>query len=69
MLNQIQWSQIFLVIASLWSIPWKGVALWKSARNGQKWWFVVLLLANTLGLLEVFYIFVISKKKSAQALT
>lgn len=30
-------------------------ALWKAARNGQKVWFVALLLAPTLGLLEIVY--------------
>jgi methionyl-tRNA synthetase len=37
-------------------IPWKGVALWKSARNGHKAWFVALLLINTLAILDVVYI-------------
>jgi len=47
----------------LWAIPWKGYALWKSARLNDRVWFVVLLLANTVGLLEILYIFVFSKRK------
>ncbi|MFA5792819.1 MAG: DUF5652 family protein [Candidatus Gracilibacteria bacterium] len=46
-----------------WSFIWKGWALWRSARLNQKGWFVALLLLNTLGILEILYIFVISKKK------
>jgi uncharacterized membrane protein YagU involved in acid resistance len=46
-----------------WSFLWKGIALWKAARNGSKVWYVVLLLINTLGILEILYIFVFSKKQ------
>jgi len=53
----------FVLLAALWTIPWKGWALWRSARKEDKVWFVVLLLVNTLGLLEILYIFVLSKEK------
>ncbi|HCP08933.1 MAG TPA: hypothetical protein DIT25_04005 [Candidatus Moranbacteria bacterium] len=52
-----------LIIAAAWTIPWKAVALWKSARRGEKIWFTVLLLLNTLAILEILYIFVFSKRK------
>ena len=44
----------------LWSLAWKAVALWKAARNHHIWWYVALLVINTLGLLEILYIFVFS---------
>jgi len=44
-----------------WSLFWKGLALWKSAGRGEKWWFIILLIVNTLGLLEILYLFVFSK--------
>jgi hypothetical protein len=50
-----------LLIAAAWSLVWKGIALWKAARNGCKVWYLVLLLINTLGILEILYIFVFSK--------
>jgi hypothetical protein len=53
----------FIILAAAWTIPWKGMALWKAARNKNKAWFVVLLLLNTLAILEIFYIFVISRKE------
>ena len=52
---------IYLIL--LWTLPWKGVALWKSARNEHKWWFIALLVLNTLAILEIIYIFFFSKKK------
>ena len=53
-----------LLLLALWSIPWKGWALWKSAKNDDKAWFIVLLIVNTLAILEIFYIFVFSKRKA-----
>ncbi len=51
------------LVAILWTLPWKGFALWKAAKSSQKLWFLVLFLVNTLGILEIIYIFVISRKK------
>jgi len=45
---------IWLIIA--WTLPWKGVALWKASRNDQKGWFVALLIIQTLGVLEMIYL-------------
>ena len=50
----------------LWTLPWKGVALWKAAKNSHKKWFVALLIVNTMALLEIIYIFGFSKKKQAE---
>lgn len=52
-----------IVLLGLWTLPWVGVALWKSARKGDKLWFVILLITNTVGILEILYIFIFSKKK------
>ena len=54
-----------LAVIGIWSIVWKGMALWKSARHGSKVWFVVLLIVNTIGILEILYVYVFSKKSKA----
>jgi hypothetical protein len=59
-LIQNQW---ILLLAILWTATWKGFALWKSAQRKEKWWFVALFVLNTLGLLEILYIFVFSEMK------
>lgn len=46
-----------------WCIVWKGLALWKAAVNRDKIWFVVLLVLNTVGLLDILYIFIFSKRE------
>lgn len=48
---------------ALWSLFWKGLALWKSARNDERYWFVALLVINTMGILEILYLFVFAKTK------
>lgn len=50
-----------ILLMVLWSIFWKGLALWHSARRAQQWWFVIMLLVNTLGILEIIYLFGIAK--------
>jgi hypothetical protein len=57
----------FLLLMLLWVLPWKGVALWKSARNNQKWWFIFLLAINTLAILPIIYIFYFSRKKPGES--
>jgi methionyl-tRNA synthetase len=50
-----------LVIILIWSIVWKGIALWKSARKEHMIWFIIMLVVNTVGILEILYIFIFSK--------
>lgn len=51
-----------IMIFVLWSTIWKGIALWKAARANRRNWFIALLFINTVGLLEILYIFVFDKK-------
>ena len=54
----------FFALILLWVLPWKGVALWKSARNGHKYWFIALLIVQTFAVLDIIYIFLIGSKKT-----
>lgn len=45
---------IWILLA--WQLLWKGISLWKSARNNQRYWYVALLLLNTLGVLDLIYL-------------
>lgn len=47
----------------IWSLVWKGFALWKAAKNEHKYWFIAILILNTMALVEIVYIFVFSDKK------
>ena len=54
-----------LIIAAIavWSIVWKILALWHSARSGHRVWFIIFMLVNTVGILEIIYLFAIRKLK------
>jgi len=46
----------------VWSLFWKGLALWRSARMNHKGWFIALLIINTLGIFEIIYIIATRKR-------
>jgi methionyl-tRNA synthetase len=56
-------SPVLLTFLILWILLWKGLALWKSARLNQPIWFIVLLVINFFGILEILYIFLFSRIK------
>lgn len=62
-LNQNIW---LIVLLAVWEFGWKGWALWVAARDGNKAWFVALLLINTAGLLPILYLFVLRKQTRQQ---
>jgi hypothetical protein len=50
-------SDVFFIVSAIWVLPWKGWALWRAAGKKEKVWFIVLLVVNTLAVLEIVYIF------------
>ena len=52
-----------LGVILIWIVVWKGLALWKAARKGSGVWFIVLLVINTMGILEMLYIYIFSEIK------
>jgi len=59
----------FVLIILVWTIPWKGVALWRAAKNNQQIWFIFFLLVNTLAVLEILYIFIFSHRRKKKFFT
>ena len=54
------------VVLMTWSAVWKGVALWKSARKKSIVWFIVLFVTNTLGILDILYVYIFSDMKHSR---
>lgn len=52
----LQNHRAILIALGLWSLAWKGLALWKSARKDQMYWFLAILVLNTVGLLPIAYL-------------
>ncbi len=57
-----QWWGIFIVLAIV-DLILRGLALWRSARVGQKWWFIALLGVNSMGILPGIYLLTHRSKK------
>ncbi len=55
-----------LLLLLLWEGFWKGLALWHSGRRGQQWWFVILLVVNTVGILPMIYLFAVAKLRLSE---
>lgn len=53
---------LLVILLFLWTIPWKIYGIWTAVKNDHKKWFVAMLFLNTVGILEIFYIFKVSKK-------
>lgn len=53
-----------LFVLMVWSVIWKGLALWKAAHQESKGWFIALLILNTVGILDILYLYVFSKKST-----
>lgn len=46
----------FIVVLVIWDIIWRGLALWHSARKNQLFWFLPLLVINSIGILPIIYL-------------
>lgn len=57
----LSWASPIFLVLMLWSLFWKGLALWHSSQRKQGWWFIILLIVNTIGILEIVYLFAIAK--------
>ncbi|KKS17293.1 MAG: hypothetical protein UU80_C0002G0027 [candidate division WWE3 bacterium GW2011_GWA1_41_8] len=55
---------LLIAVIIIWEMIWKGVALWRAGRNNQRYWFVALLVINTIGILEIVYLKFFQKKPS-----
>lgn len=55
-------SPIFYLLIA-WSVVWKGIALWHSARNKQLVWYIAIFIINTVGILEIIYLIFFKRRK------
>jgi methionyl-tRNA synthetase len=53
-----------LILLVVWEAVWKGIALWKSARNKHLVWFICIFIFNTVGILPIVYLAFFSKIKN-----
>jgi len=54
---------LIMLLLIFWTLLWKCYSVWTAAKNNHKKWFIALIIFNTLGILDIIYIFYIAKKK------
>ena len=62
-MEQILSNQPLILLIIAWSMFWKGLALWHAARGLQKYWFIAILIVNSVGLLDIIFLIWFAKKK------
>ncbi len=63
MLQYLQSNPWLLTGLIAWSLLWKAIALWHAARGSQLVWYIVLILVNTLGILEIVYLLFFRRRR------
>ena len=53
-----------MTLLAVWTVVWKGLALWKASQKKSLLWFVILLIISDFGILEILYYFWFSKINS-----
>lgn len=56
-------NQPFVVILMVADLILRGLALYRSAKKEQKYWFIALLIVNSIGILPLIYLLL--EKKAA----
>lgn len=57
------WMGVGFGLLAIWSLVWSALALWRAAKEDNKYWFVAFLLIHTAGILEIVYLFFFAKNK------
>ncbi len=52
---------VIIVALALWDWVWKAIGMWHAARRGEKVWFIVVLIFNTVGILPIAYLAFVAK--------
>lgn len=59
-LNQYIW---LIATVAVWDLIWKGIALWRAAKNNSRGWFIAMLILNTAGILPILYLYIFGREK------
>ena len=51
---------VILMSTMVWILLWRGLALWYSSRNKNKFWYVINLI-DPVAVLPILYLFIFSK--------
>ncbi|ALM09972.1 MAG: Uncharacterized protein PeribacterA2_0598 [Candidatus Peribacter riflensis] len=55
-----------LFVLAIIDLVFKGWALWRAARMSKQWWFVALLIINSMGILPVIFLLLTNKEYTSK---
>jgi methionyl-tRNA synthetase len=61
------WIIALVVVLGIWEAVWKAIALWRAGNDRNLLWFVLMFVLNTLGILEIIFIFGIIRPRRERA--
>ena len=59
----VEQHKVIFFLLVLWIVFWKALAMWHAARQDQKVWYIIFIFVNTLGILEIIYLFLTLKRE------
>lgn len=62
--DSMPWLLPAIIILVFWDAIWKLIGLWKSARNDDLTWFIIIALISSVGIVPIIYIWY-NKKRDA----
>lgn len=54
--DSMPWLLPAIIILFIWDAIWKLIGLWKSARNDDLTWFIIIALISSVGIVPIIYI-------------
>lgn len=58
LIETIPWLLPMIIIIVIWDGVWKLIGLWKSARNNDLTWFIIIALISSIGIVPIIYILI-----------
>jgi hypothetical protein len=55
-----------ILLLAVWELVWRGLALWRASKHNQPAWYIVMLVLNTAGILEILYLYVFGKRRTSK---
>jgi len=71
MLDLAKWEAFFqtalgiavLSLLAVWSLVWKGFALYRAGKQNHPGWFIAIFITFSVGILEILYLVFFSKRR------
>jgi len=64
LIETVPWLLPLIIVLVIWDGIWKLVGLWKSARNNDMTWFIIIALISSVGIVPIIYILMFQPRQA-----